>query len=457
MNASQRTARAVLGVGSLPVPVVLFFLMIALPIQFDLGDIYMTGTRVVLLATTIPLSIMLFSGQFGRVIPTDVLLLIYSVWSVLTLAITSPSFAIGFGGSYILETFGAYLLARAFVRTPEQFRAMCRGLLVLLIFTIPFAIYETQTSTPLIVNLINSFPGIYSWGNYGDNEAARRLGLERAQVIFSHPIHYGLFCATLVSLVLVGYRNLIPTPQRYLLAFLVCVGVICSVSSGALVPMLIQFGLVFWSWALRDVQTRWLILSGIATFCYVAVDLGSNRTPIEVFLSYATFSSNTAFTRLYIFEWGMKNVWRNPLFGIGMNDWARPYWLTASVDNFWLLVAMRFGIPAFLLLASAYLLLVAAVIRRKFGSSGPLFQFRRAWVFTQVGLIIALGTVDIWAIAMSYVFFLFGSGAWVATFQPDAAPVPPADDRIAGPAGAVGLRHTRFQAQKVRQVSRGPD
>jgi hypothetical protein len=269
-------------------------------------------------------------------------------------------------------------------------------------------------------------------------------------VIFSHPIHYGLFCASLISLVLVGFRNLIPTPQRYFLAFLVCVGVICSVSSGAVTPMLVQFGLIFWAWAFRDVASRWLILTGVTVFGYVAIDLASNRTPIEVFLSYATFSSNTAYTRLYIFEWGMINVWDNPLFGLGMNDWHRPFWLTGSVDNFWLLTAMRYGIPAFLLLASAYFLLVGAVIRRKFASSNPAFQFRRAWIFTQVGLIVALCTVDIWAIAMSYVFFLFGSGAWFATFKVDAPPGSESDDRIAAPASIADRRYTRFAGPKPR-------
>lgn len=451
VNYAHPSEKVSVGVGRLSVPVFLFFLFIALPIQFDVGGVYMTGTRAILLVTTIPLSIMLFSGRFGRIIPTDVLLLIYSIWGVVTLFINSPGFAVGFGGSYILETYGAYLLARAFIRTPEDFRAMCRGLLVLLIFTIPLAIYESLTSTPLLLSLINDLPGVYTWGNYSNEAAGRRLGLERAQVIFSHPIHYGLFCASLISLVVVGFRDLIPTSQRYFLGFLVCVGVVCSVSSGALTPMVVQIGLIFWAWALRDVASRWLILTGVAVFCYVAIDLASNRTPIEVFLSYATFSSNTAFTRLYIFEWGMTNVWDNPVLGLGMNDWRRPHWLTGSVDNFWLLTAMRYGIPAFLLLASAYFLLVSAVIRRKFGSSGPVFHFRRAWIFAQVGLMVALCTVDIWAIAMSYVFFLFGSGAWLATFKTDAPPGSESDDRIAAPVNSPDRQYTRFAGPKVRR------
>ena len=80
--------------GRLSLAVVLYFLTIALPIHFNLGSVFMTGGRAVLLVTTIPLALRLFSGQLGRVLPTDVLLLVYSVWSLITLYINSPLQAI---------------------------------------------------------------------------------------------------------------------------------------------------------------------------------------------------------------------------------------------------------------------------------------------------------------------------------------------------------------------------
>ena len=79
-----------LGTGRLSLAVVFYFLMIALPIHFNLGSVFMTGVRVVLLFTTIPIALRLFSGQLGRVLPGDVLLLVYSVWNLITLYINSP-------------------------------------------------------------------------------------------------------------------------------------------------------------------------------------------------------------------------------------------------------------------------------------------------------------------------------------------------------------------------------
>ena len=438
--------------GRLSLAVVLYFLMIALPIHFNLGSVLMTGGRAVLLVTTVPIALRLFSGQLGRVLPADVLLLVYSVWSLFTLYINSPLQAVSFGGSYVLEVFGSYLLARCFIRTPEQFRAMCRGLFAVLIFSLPFAVYETQTGWPPIPMLIAKLPGVFSYGDYYNFLAGRRLGLERSQAIFSHPIHYGVFCASLISLAFVGFKGLVGTFHRLLLSALVCIGVICSVSSGAILPMILQLGLILWARVFNSVHSRWIILSSLVAFFYVVVDLISNRTAMEVFLEYGTLSPETAYGRKQIFEWGMQNVWKNPFLGIGLNDWERPWWKSASMDNFWLLATVRYGIPGFLLLIIPYLLVVRAAIRRDFGDGGVIWQFRRAWVFMQAGMILTLCTVDVWETALSFVFFLLGAGVWLASVPADAG-VEGAPGPNENPAAALKSRYTRFSWRPGRPVS----
>ena len=437
-------SRSSIGTGRLPFAVVLYFLMIALPIHFNLGPVFMTGVRTVLLATIIPLGLRLFSGQLGRVLAADVLLLTYSVWSIATLFINSPSQAIGYGGSYVLEVYGSYLLARNYVRTPQQFRAACRGLFALLIFTLPFAIYETQTGRAPLPTFIAKLPGLLSYRDYYSSLAGRRLGLERSQVIFSHPIHYGLFCASLISLALIACKGLINTFQRYFLGMLVCVGVICSVSSGALLPMILQFGLMLWGYVFNRIRARWLILCGLLIFSYLVVDAFSNRSPITVFLSYATLSPDTAYARIHIFEFGMNNVWKHPYLGIGLNEWERPWWMPGSMDNFWLLAAVRYGIPGLLLLLTPYLAVIWAAMRRDFGDSGVIWQFRRAWVFLQVGMVLTLCTVDVWMTALSFVFFLLGAGVWLVSAQPEVVAEEKATDQPEGAVGRSSARYTRF-------------
>lgn len=450
------TSPAAVGTGHLSFVVILYLMTIALPVHFDIAGIFMTSTRAVLLVTTIPIAVRLFTGKLGRVLPTDVLLLTYILWAISTLFINSRSQAITIGGSYAVELYGSYLLARNYIRTPEQFRAVCRALLAVLAFVLPFAIYETQTGRPPIPLFIAKLPAIYSWNDYYNVLAGRRLGLERSQVIFSHPIHFGLFCASMISLALVAFKGLIPSFQRYLLGGMVCAGVIASVSSGALLPMALQVGLMLWAWVLRPVRARWVILISIIVVCYVIVDILANRSPVTVFLSYATLSPGTALGRIQIFEWGMNNVWKNPIIGIGLNDWERPWWKSSSMDNFWLLVTVRYGIPGFFLLISAYFWLVWKVARRNLGDGGAIWQFRRAWVFMQIGIIVTLSTVDVWATIQSYVFFLLGCGAWFVSAS--VAPAQAASVLPVPSHQAPALRYTRFAQDRISRrnaVERG--
>ena len=67
---------------------------------------------------------------------------------------------------------------------------------------------------------------------------------------------------------------------------------------------------------------------------YIVVDMLSNRTPFEVLISYGTFNQATAYNRVHIWNYGMQNVMGSPIFGIGLNDWARPSWMQSVVRQF---------------------------------------------------------------------------------------------------------------------------
>lgn len=412
-----------------PLPVLLYLLLILLPLHFDLGGLFMTGIRALLLLLMLPMVRMVLTGRAGRLVLADLVLLLYGIWVIYTLSLNSPGQALSFGGSVFLEAFGAYLLARIWVRTPADFLATCRVIFLVVLVTLPFALYESQTGRAPIPRMIENLPFFYSVSDFFNEAAGRRLGLERSQVIFTHPIHYGLFCSTTLALAFTGLRGRVHTPLRYLLTGLMMLGVFLSLSSGAILPMLLQFGLILWAWAMGRVRQRWLILGGLATLAYVIVDLLSNRTPVQVFLHYATFSSHTAYWRLLIFEWGMKNVWASPFTGIGLQDWVRPWFMNSgSMDNFWLLNTVRYGIPGFALLTLGFGTAMWRIARMPLDHDPLRWQLRRAWMFVMVGLILTLCTVDVWATALSYVFFLLGCGIWLLApaTAPPTSTAPPA-------------------------------
>ena len=397
----------------------LYLVMTVLPILFSVGSLAMSGQRLLLLLIIAPLTFKLLRGAYGRLIWTDYFFFLHMIWATIAIAVNNPDRVLQNAGSTGIEFLGGYLIGRAYIRSMDDFLALIRFLAILVCGTFPFAVFETLTGRPILIELLQKIPGFTSVAVIN---IEARMGLERAQVLFAHPIHYGLFCSAVFSLVFVGLKGLISTTRRYLTAAIIGCCVFFSLSSGALLPILLQIFLIMWVYALSNVRQRWVILLGVFAVTYVAIDLLSNRAPIRVFMSYATFSAHNAYWRGIIFEWGMMNVWANPIFGLGLNEWVRPFFMRkGSVDNFWLLNAMQYGIPGFLLLFIGYLPAMWWIGRRNFDSDRRLWQLRRAWMFTFAGLTLTLSTVHVWTSIFSFVFFLFGAGMWFLTAKPASA------------------------------------
>jgi O-antigen ligase len=433
-----RTAR-------LPLPVGLYLFTLVVPIWFSAGPLAMNTMRLLLLIMIVPLTVQLLTGRYGRVFLTDILFLLHIFWAAVALAVNNPDRVIQNIGSTGIEFIGGYVLARAFIRSQEDFVALCKWLVILAAISLPLAFYETQTARAPVLQILNSLPGVGSLAQTGPDP---RMGLYRAQVVFAHPIHYGMFCAIAFSLCFVALKQTWGTSHRVAVSAMIALCCFFSVSSGGLLAILLQFGLILWGWAFSGFQRRWHFLLAMLTLAYVFVDLLSNRTPVMVFMSYATFNSHTAYWRANIFDWGMINIWANPLFGIGLNDWVRPAWMhTSSVDNFWLLTAMRYGIPGFVLLAVGYFWAIFLIARRDYGGDVALMQFRLAWIFTFVGLTFTLCTVHVWHSLYSFVFFLLGSGIWMSTAQPSTDSA----SRMEEQAELKALRYTRFPEEAAAQ------
>ncbi|PPB79670.1 O-antigen ligase [Albidovulum inexpectatum] len=414
--------------------VLLYVLAVILPIGFDIGTIAMTVLRLLLLIMIVPLGIRLFSGGLGKIYPTDWLLVLHCLWSFVSIGVNNPNRVVENAGAYSLELLGGYLIGRAYIRSPAAFYRLIRYVLIFAVLSLPFAIVESQTGRAVIIGILESIPGIKTVAQV---DIAPRLGLHRSQVVFAHPIHYGLFCTSVLALSWIGMRGVTSGAARYLGVFAVLAAVFLSLSSGALLAALLQIGLIAWNAIFRNVERKWSILVGLFALAYIVIDLLSNRTPLRVFMSYATFSAHNAFYRAIIFEWGMINVWNNPIFGLGLRSWIRPSFMkSGSIDNFWLVAAVKFGFPGFLTLAGAYADAMWRIGRRRLAPGSALSDLRLAWMITFVGLTFTLATVHIWTSIFSYVFFLLGAGMWMIN-APEAglAPVQPPDapERTGGP------------------------
>jgi len=417
---AQPDVRRIFGV---PVVIALFFVAMMLPtaVSVNLGGLRLSGYRVVLIVMFVPMLVQLLSGRKGRMHIFDMLVFAHCGWAVLAL-IKWGGLAQGIesGGIYMVEFAGAYMLARLYIRTYADFVATARAYVGLVLATLVFTVPEALTGIHFLHDGIS--------GALGGPMAAfiePRMGLERTFGPFDHPILYGVFSASAFSL---AYFVLAEGRLMNLKGMAKVIGVglatFMSASAGPYVVLIMQGFVALWQRVLGHVKGRWAALFTMFAMMYIAIDLFSERTPFHVFVNNFTFSRQSAYNRILIFEFGSAEVRRNPIFGIGLGDWERPAWMSDSMDNFWLVTAVRYGLPALVLLLALLLGLVWQVGQRK-DLSPEWRRARHAWAFTLFGIAVAAATVHLWNALFVLFVFLLGAGAWLLDAQPRQVPRKP--------------------------------
>ena len=403
---------------------IVFLACALLPIQATIGPLYVPPYRLMLLLTTLPCLALLLSGTRGRVRLADAAMLAYALWAVLSLTVAhGPGQAVESGGIYFVEAFGAYALARCCIRSAEDFRRVYRVYLLLVVLCVPVGLYESLTSHFLVSQLFGMVFPVHR-----PPLMEPRMGLFRAAGTFQHPILFGVFCAGIVGIgaAVIGRR------RGWLAIGVGPAGSFFSLSAGPLVAIFCQFATIAWNRLTKSIPARWWILLGIVFAMYVTVDVLSNRSPVEVFISYLTFNSGSAYNRVLIWQFGTAEVARHPLFGIGMNEWENPWWMSQSMDNFWLYTAVHYGLPALALLALAILAMVAALTRLT-GIDEELVRYRLGWMTTLCGLAIAGATVHFWQNVFCIFMFILGSAAWMLDHRPAQTPAAGAEPSVPRP------------------------
>ncbi len=399
-----------------PVPIVIFLFAMMLPtaVSVNLGGLRLSAYRVVLILMFLPMFFQLISGRRGRMHVFDMLVLAHCGWALLAL-IKWGGLARGIesGGIYSVECAGAYLMGRLYVRTYEDFVGVARVYVGLVLATLVFTIPEALSGIHILHDGIAAA--------FGGPKAAfieQRMGIERAFGPFDHPILYGVFSASAFSMAyfVVAERRLMNLGGMAKAGGVVLAAFI-SASGGPYTVLMMQGFVAAWERALGKMHGRWAALFSLFAIVYMGIDLLSNRTPFHVFVEYLTFSKESAYNRILIFEYGSAEVARHPLFGIGLGDWTRPVWMSDSMDNFWLITAVRYGLPAFLFQVGLLLGLVWVVGQRK---NLPMEwrRARHAWAFTLFGIGVAAATVHLWNALFVLFFFLIGLGAWLIDAVP---------------------------------------
>jgi len=374
------------------------------------GSLRLSPYRVVLIVFFLP-SVVRMLKNSKRVIWADIALLGAAFASFTSLSINHDlGIAIESGGVRALEMFGPYALARSYIKNEKQFWGSVSALFVVVIPLGILAVIESVTRVHFLKNIMSVISGTPFV-----NMIEPRFGLDRAYSTFDHPILYGVFVSSLIGLAIFGVSWVYKKKINILRVLIIFFATIASLSSGALAAMVMQFFLIFWVRITRKFKKRWLLLFGAGGVFYVFVNLLATRSAFVVLLTLFVFSSNTAYYRILIFEYGIENVYANPWFGIGFHDWSRPEWMASgSIDNFWLVEAMTYGVPNLILV----LVCIWFAVGRFWLERDRMFgSLRFSYMLGLVGMMMAGCTVHFWNNLFVYFFFYVGMGGWFSGVQ----------------------------------------
>ncbi|SDF16753.1 O-antigen ligase family protein [Limimaricola pyoseonensis] len=420
----------------------LVLVSLVVPVAFEIAGFRLTPSLLVLIALYPMLLMRVLSGRL-RLGLVDLLFVLYVGWLSLSMLVNTPGRFVAYTGQQGLAILGGYMAGRVLVRDRADFAALLRFLFWIVALSLPFALIEALADRPLIIELVRDHT---PFSTFVENDYEPRLGLYRAQWVFAHPIHYGVFAMLAFAPVVVGL-GLAPV-LRGLAAVLIGAACLLSVSSGPLLALMFQGPLFLWHrLAARRSARPWreigLSLGGL----YLLLDLLSTKNALVAISTRLALDSSTASYREQIWRYGSAQVARTPWLGVGDNYWARPHWMvSASIDNFWLLLAIVHGLPALVFFGTALGLSLVRINRRELGPDPALQALRLGWTLAMLGCVLVAGTVALWGEILIFVMLMLGAGQWMLNAQPDQGAATPATPNAAPQPDRAGPVFTRFPA-----------
>ncbi len=396
-----------------PVVVVLYATLLPREMRFYVGDLAFYADRVGLVLVLPWVVKKLINGAIRFVLP-DIFVLIGGAWMIISMA-THYGLIDGFkrGGSLALDATAGYYLARISFRSLNDVR---RGLILFApavflagLSVMLESILHRSLIQPVAQRMFGPLPlfeGGMPTGETQEFMQTSRLGLMRGKGPFPHSILGGLYLSSLASLYLLsGLRGWPKTVGLFasILAFF-------SLSSAALLALLLSFGLSTYEWVQERVrELSWSLLMVCSLFAFVILDLTSRSGVISLISRYLTLDPTTAYYRQLTWQFGLDSVKAHALFGIGFAEYDRPTWMiSGSIDAHWLLLAIRFGLPTALMYFSAVVVTLWALSRASVRAPRADRRFYRGIAIGLFVMALSMFTVTLWGGVQNWFTLLLG-------------------------------------------------
>lgn len=288
----------------------------------------------------------------GRRLQTaDFLAFATVIWMMIAAGSAAGFRGIFSAGATSLEFIAGYWAARAFILSPAALDSFVRVLKILTIAAVFLAMLDAASGRWLshdIAAAIFQNPVL---------SPVFRGNMIRATSSFDHPILFGSFCGTVLAIFLFWEKNPV---KRILLAGVCFLGCFLSQSSAALMCFALTLFAYFYEKLLQGFAKRWLVFWSVFIVGLVAVFLITNH-PIGWLISHLTLDPVSGYYRILIWDSALVRIAESPIFGYTIESFDEDI-LDATIDSVWLVDALRFGMPAVVLII---LLNIAACLPTK--------------------------------------------------------------------------------------------
>jgi len=385
--------------------IALFFVTLCIPGSLNIG-IRMTPYRFYLIAMAVPMILRFREDRTLRITAVDVVFFLAIFWRSLSLLVNHQTSEILNAGSSFLEIFFGYMLGRVFIRGAADYRYFFKCFLITLVFFLPFALGELIFRQRFLRNLA----GLVLTNEPIDASGSSvRYGFLRVRVSFDHAILFGNFCA-------IGFVNMFYLFRdeffvKYLRMAFVGAMAVLSLSSSAVLILFLQSGLIFYERVMRFLPYRWVLMALGAVTVWFSFQLVFSMSIPEYIATELVYSSASGTARIDQLRFGLLEIYRNPIFGIGLRPYAHAFWRSDSVDSFYLWLAMKSGVPALIFFVVALVLHFLNISFARLANKDE----ESIRIGYQIGLLcqlLAIGVVFIWGIANVFVMMYIGAGAW---------------------------------------------
>jgi O-Antigen ligase len=373
-------------------------------LSFFIGDFRLSLTRVLIIIFSI-------TAVFRRVItpglifvPSDVMAPAAAVWMMLAGTVTGGLIGLKGAGIDAIEFAGSYYVFRHLLGPIDSSVRVISFACKVMILVVGIALLDPLTGKLFTYEFVKEFTG-YVKQSYEEAIALHQVtvyrnGVIRAMGPLEHSIMFGTVCVWFGTLAFITF------PSRlfgWSIAGVALIGVWFSQARGPLLGYIVAFALAIFYVATKQFAARWKVI-GLLAFLATAFIFSYSRSPIATLMRLFWLDPETGWYRQAIWDTALPLVIRSPIFGTGSSwDWqAHGILVSSSVDAFWLMAAMRFGIPGSVLI---FLTMVGAFWL------GPLDKSRHL-SHEEMRLSLALGILVATAVFLGFTVHFWGT-CWI--------------------------------------------